>query len=47
MAKAKKTDATYQAKAKPDVYMVLLILTFLAMTIATLLMYLESSALQG
>lgn len=46
MAKAKKSDTTYETKAKPDVYMILLILTFLAMLVATGLMYFESTMLQ-
>jgi hypothetical protein len=46
MAKAKKVDGNYETTAKPDVYMILLILTFLAMLVATGLMYLESAALQ-
>ncbi|MFO0948468.1 MAG: hypothetical protein U1D30_21525 [Planctomycetota bacterium] len=44
MAKSKKTDL-YEAKPKPDVYMVLLIITFLGMTAATALMYVEYNAL--
>jgi hypothetical protein len=46
MAK-KKEVATYVEEPKADVYLAIMILTFVAMTIATILMYFEWSALQG
>lgn len=46
MAKSKHEDGPYEAKPKADVYMVLIILTFFAMLVATGLMYLEASSLQ-
>ncbi|MBY0586646.1 hypothetical protein K2X85_05685 [bacterium] len=47
MAKKKVDVATYVEEPKADVYLAIMILTFVAMIIATFLMYLEWAALQG
>lgn len=44
---ARQSGGIYVDKPKADVYLALLILTFLAMLVATVLMYLESSAISA
>ena len=46
MAKKKETE-TYVDRPRPDVYLAIMIITFGAMLIATVLMYLEYSSLQA
>jgi hypothetical protein len=47
MAKKRNEAEVYVEKPKPDVYLAILILTFVAMLVATVLMYLEFSNLPG
>ena len=47
MAKKRDVETTYVDKPRPDVYLAIMIITFSAMLIATVLMYLEYSGLQG
>ena len=42
-----RDDGIYVEKPRPDVYMMLIILTFFSMLVATVVMYLEWSGLQG
>lgn len=47
MARKRDQAATYVEKPRADVYLAIMILTFVAMLTATVLMYLEFSSLQG
>lgn len=44
---ARQSGGIYVDKPKPDVYLALLILTFLGMVVATVLMWMEYQAISG
>ena len=46
MARDRKQTGVYVPKPKPDVYVALIIVTFIATLIATLIMWYENSLLQ-